>query len=73
MGIRTQMGRALVVIFASLISGATVATDGRTLADDKCVSQCDEESDKCMQSSGRDKSKQSQCDSTYEECLKKCG
>jgi hypothetical protein len=73
MGIRTQLARALVVIFASLVSGATVATDGRTLTDDKCVSTCDEESDKCMLSSGHDQNKQKQCDSTYEECLKKCG
>ena len=51
---------------------AAVAADARPNADDKCVAQCDEESDKCMQSAGRDGSKQKQCDATYDECLRKC-
>jgi hypothetical protein len=65
--------RAAAAIGASLVCTLALATDGRTLADDKCVSQCDEQSDKCMQSAGTDQSKQRQCDQTYEECLRKCG
>ena len=50
-----------------------VAADAKTTADDKCISQCDEESDKCMVQAGKDTSKQRACDSSYEECLRKCG
>ena len=42
-------------------------------ADEKCVSQCDEEADKCMIASGKDTSKQRQCDLAVDECLRKCG
>lgn len=50
-----------------------LAEDAKTTSDDKCVTQCDEESDKCMQQAGKDTSKQRACDSGYEECLRKCG
>lgn len=50
----------------------SVAGGGRTLADDKCVAQCDKESDACMLSSGKDAAKQRECDSTYDACLRKC-
>jgi len=45
----------------------------RTLADDKCVAQCDADSDKCMLTAGKDSSKQRDCDNTYTACLAKCG
>ena len=64
-------------LLAGLLSIAApavgLAEDAKTTADDKCVSQCDEESDKCMQQAGKDASKQRACDSSYEECLRKCG
>ena len=50
----------------------SVASGGKTLADDKCVAQCDKESDACMLSSGKDAGKQRECDSTYDACLRKC-
>jgi len=45
----------------------------RSLADDKCVAQCDADSDKCMQSAGKDSAKQRECDNAYTACLGKCG
>ena len=50
----------------------SVGSGGRTLADDKCVAQCDKESDACMLASGKDAGKQRECDSTYDACLRKC-
>jgi hypothetical protein len=54
-------------------STAVLADEARPRADDKCVSQCDAQSDKCMLEAGKDSSKQKQCDSAYDECLRKCG
>ena len=55
-----------------LAAPAVFGADARPNADDKCVAQCDEQSDKCMMDSGKDSSKQRQCDATYDECLRKC-
>jgi hypothetical protein len=48
------------------------AAEAKPNADDKCVAQCDEQSDKCMLDAGHDNSKQRQCDTAYDECLRKC-
>ncbi len=70
-GNRARLTAALLA--AALACGASaIAADPKTTADDKCTAQCDEESDRCMQSAGKDSSKQKQCDSTYDECLRKC-
>jgi hypothetical protein len=65
----------VLLLAAALAWGAPLvarAGDAKTTADDKCVAQCDEESDKCMLGAGKDTSKQKQCDSSYDECLRKC-
>ena len=74
--------RGVTMILALAVSGAVFAADGaklmsvaggsKTLADDKCVAQCDKESDACMLSAGKDATKQRECDSTYDACLRKC-
>ena len=51
----------------------TPVNSGRALSDDKCVAQCDQESDKCMLGAGKDTAKQRECDATYATCLTKCG
>ena len=75
----TIFRRVLLMAAAVALSGAVAASDGRaaggdirTLTDDKCVAQCDEDSDKCMISAGQDTHKQKDCDITYEACLRKC-
>jgi hypothetical protein len=70
-GRRLKLG--LLILAAAVAAAAAVAGDVRTLADDKCVAQCDEQSDKCMMDAGKDSGKQKQCDATYDECLRKCG
>ena len=62
----------LVATLACGGAGLAVAADSKTTADDKCTAQCDEDSDRCMLQAGKDSSKQKQCDSTYDECLRKC-
>jgi hypothetical protein len=65
MSFGTRLAQALLVL-------VVVAAPVMAFADDKCESQCDDQADKCNQSAGQDKSKQKQCDSSYEECLAKC-
>lgn len=73
--------RGAWLLAAVVASGIVLAGDapppvaagaGRTLADDKCVAQCDQESDKCMLASGKDPAKQRECDAAYDACLRKC-
>ena len=67
--------RPLTLLLVALLAGGgsvAVAADSKTTADDKCTAQCDEDSDRCMQQAGKDGSKQKQCDSAYDECLRKC-
>ena len=66
-------GLALILCLSTLAATAAWAEDAKPKRDDACTSQCDEQSDKCMVSAGRDKDKQKTCDSQYEDCLKKCG
>ena len=40
--------------------------------DEKCVEQCDVQSDKCMQAAEGDSDKQKICDDKYSECLQAC-
>jgi hypothetical protein len=73
-GNRVGSGWGLAVTLAlGCWVGTAFATEARPNADDKCVAQCDEQSDKCMLDAGKDTSKQRQCDSGYDECLRKCG
>ncbi len=44
----------------------------RAFADEKCLEQCDTESDKCMQASNGDPGKIQACDDKYGECLAAC-
>ena len=65
---------ALLLVAALACGGPAVAVagDSKPTAEDKCTAQCDEESDRCMQAAGTDGAKQKQCDSSYDECLRKC-
>jgi hypothetical protein len=62
----------LVAVLASGGAGVALAADSKTTADDKCMAQCDEDSDRCMLAAGKDSAKQKQCDSSYDDCLRKC-
>ena len=42
------------------------------MADEKCIEQCDVQSDKCMQSADGDSGKLQVCDDKYSECLQAC-
>jgi hypothetical protein len=73
LGTRARPGSLLLAAMLALAGPAVAhAGDAKTTADDKCVAQCDEESDKCMHDAAKDASKQKQCDSAYDECLRKC-
>jgi len=74
--------RVLALALASVFAGAPALADDirpeartnadRPLADEKCIEQCDTESDKCMQDAGGDSGKIQVCDDKYSECLKAC-
>ena len=70
-GVRNRWAAGLVLALG-LGSTAALASDARPNGDDKCVAQCDEQSDKCMVDAGKAGSKQRQCDTAYDECLRKC-
>lgn len=40
--------------------------------DEKCIEQCDVQSDKCMQDAEGDIDKQKICDDKYSDCLQAC-
>jgi hypothetical protein len=44
----------------------------RPQADEKCIEQCDNRSDKCMQAAEGDAAKLQACDDQYSDCLKAC-
>ena len=44
----------------------------RPMADEKCIEQCDTQSDQCMQAAEGDSGKMQACDDKYSECLKAC-
>ena len=51
---------------------ARTLSGAQTLADEKCIEQCDVESDKCMQDAEGDSGKVQACDEKYSECLQAC-
>ncbi|MGH8252121.1 MAG: hypothetical protein ACREVI_15760 [Steroidobacteraceae bacterium] len=69
-------------VLASLLAGSAAMADdirpeadqddARPFADEKCIEQCDTQSDKCMQDSMGDSAKQQVCDDQYSECLQAC-
>ncbi|MGQ0384488.1 MAG: hypothetical protein ACT4UP_07410 [Gammaproteobacteria bacterium] len=48
------------------------AGTARAFTDEKCIEQCDIQSDKCMQDSNGDPDKVQVCDEKYSECLDAC-
>lgn len=64
-------GGLLTLLLAAVAGGAAMADDARPLADERCVAQCDEESDRCMSKADSD-AKAQKCDDDYSECLEKC-
>lgn len=71
----TRVRRCALLLVAALACGGpavSTAADSKATSDDKCTAQCDEDSDRCMQAAGKDGSKQKQCDSSYDECLRRC-
>ncbi len=71
--------RFLAVAMASIFAGMPALaddirpeSDARPLADEKCIEQCDSESDQCMQAAEGDSGKLQVCDEKYSECLQAC-
>lgn len=63
-----------VGLLAILLTGtgqAALAEDASPNADEQCVAQCDQESDKCM-SKARSEDDAQKCDDEYSKCLEKC-
>jgi hypothetical protein len=46
--------------------------DARPFADEKCIEQCDAESDRCMADTQGDPDKLQACDEKYSACLQAC-
>lgn len=46
--------------------------DVRPFADEKCIEQCDAESDRCMADTQGDPDKLQACDEKYSACLQAC-
>ena len=76
-------GRVFALMLACCLAGSQAAADdirpesraladARTMADEKCIEQCDTESDRCMQAAEGDPGKIQVCDDKYGECLQKC-
>lgn len=75
----TSKGAWQAVTLALLtIAGPALADDlrpespARPMADERCIEQCDLESDKCMQAAEGDAGKMQVCDDKYSECLQAC-
>jgi acyl dehydratase len=74
--------RWIAVVFLGSVLATQVQADdirpearapgARVLADEKCIEQCDIQSDKCMQDAGGDPGKIQVCDDKYSECLQAC-
>jgi len=65
--------RWLAALCAGLIvTASAVGEDARPHAEEKCVEQCDIESDKCMNDTNGDPDKMQACDDRYSECLEAC-
>ena len=65
--------RWLVALLAGLlVAGSAFAQDTPPEKGEKCIEQCDVESDKCMADADGDTDKQQACDDRYSECLEAC-
>ena len=62
----------MAMLLLALAAGVAAGGDAQPTSDERCVAQCDEKSDKCMQDSNGDEKKQRACDDQYEECLSQC-
>lgn len=68
----------VAAIAAVCAAGSASADDirpearARPLADEKCIEQCDLQSDRCMQDAEGDDGKLQVCDDKYSECLQAC-
>jgi len=62
----------LLLIVSAASAPGSLAAEARPTADEDCVRQCDEQSDKCMTEAGGDEDKAKACDDQYAECLQKC-
>ena len=75
----------LAIAISSLVMGAPAYADNllvqaqggpqppaRPMADEKCIEQCDTQSDQCMQAAEGDSAKLQACDDKYSECLNAC-
>lgn len=82
---KLRNSRYLVVALASLFTAPAALADdirpetrmrqpgaARPFADEKCLEQCDTESDACMADSNGDPDKVQACDDEYTECLEAC-
>lgn len=78
---RTQFRFVAFLATAAVAAGAAIADDvrpdslrqdARPLASEKCIEQCDTESDKCMADSLGDPDKLQACDEKYSACLQAC-
>lgn len=68
-----RITRCLFALSAALlVAGPAFAQDTPPETGEKCIEQCDVESDKCMADSNGDTDKQQACDDRYSECLAAC-
>jgi hypothetical protein len=63
---------ALAMAGAAFADDIRPDADARPFADEKCIEQCDVESDKCMADSQGDPDKLQACDEKYSACLQAC-
>ncbi len=63
---------ALALTGTALADDIRPDAEARPFADEKCIEQCDAESDKCMQDSLGDPDKLQACDEKYSACLQAC-
>ncbi len=61
-----KLNLTVTLLAALLLAGPGLAED------EKCVSQCDAKSDKCMADTNGDEGKEKTCDDSYTECLAQC-
>ena len=66
------LGIALIAVPPVLADDLRPQIEAQPLADEKCIEQCDIQSDKCMQDSEGDAGKLQVCDEKYSECLNAC-
>ncbi|HLG52489.1 MAG TPA: hypothetical protein VI339_01110 [Steroidobacteraceae bacterium] len=65
--------RWLAALLAGLlVAGSAFAQDTPPETGEKCIEQCDIQSDECMADADADSDKQQACDDRYSECLAAC-